>query len=96
MPVGLDDHGRPVFLISIMAMHTRNLQSDVRASLLVTQEYSHMPRSNDCLTRPLLPDAGDETIFHLRHIGRIPGQFRAQRAFLQQCPLRKQDQENQF
>jgi hypothetical protein len=44
MPFGLDDHGRPIFLISIRAMHTRNLQSDARASLLVTQEYSDMPR----------------------------------------------------
>jgi uncharacterized membrane protein YphA (DoxX/SURF4 family) len=25
MPYGLDDHGRPVFLISTMAMHTQNL-----------------------------------------------------------------------
>lgn len=38
MPYGLDDHGRPIFLISTMAMHTQNLQSDARASLLVTQE----------------------------------------------------------
>jgi putative heme iron utilization protein len=37
MPYGLDDHGRPIFLISTMAMHTQNLQSDPRASLLVTQ-----------------------------------------------------------
>jgi heme iron utilization protein len=37
MPYGLDDHGRPVFLISTMAMHTQNLQADPRASLLVTQ-----------------------------------------------------------
>ena len=95
MPFGLDDHGRPIFLISIMAMHTRNLQPDARASLLATQEYSDMPRSNDCLTRSLLPDMGDEAIFHLRHIGCIAGQFRAQRAFLQHCPPRKQDQENQ-
>src|ERR1700755_3557765 len=34
----LDDHGRPLFLISSMAMHTQNLQADARASLLVTQE----------------------------------------------------------
>jgi hypothetical protein len=94
MPFGLDDHGRPIFLISIMAMHTRNLQPDARASLLATQEYSDMPRSNDCLTRPLLPDAGDETIFHLRHIGRIPGQFRAQRAFFQQRPPRTPGRED--
>src|SRR5208282_6832178 len=38
MPYGLDDQGRPIFLISTMAMHTQNLQADPRASLLVTQE----------------------------------------------------------
>jgi hypothetical protein len=38
MPYGLDDHGRPIFLISTMAMHTQNLQADPRASLLATQE----------------------------------------------------------
>jgi hypothetical protein len=37
MPYSLDDLGRPAFLISTMAMHTQNLQSDSRASLLVTQ-----------------------------------------------------------
>src|ERR1700745_3239820 len=37
MPYGLDAHGRPIFLISTMAMHTHNLQADSRASLLVTQ-----------------------------------------------------------
>lgn len=40
MPYGLDGRGRPVFLISTMAMHTQNLQSDPRASLLITQEAS--------------------------------------------------------
>ncbi len=38
MPYGLDDYGRPIFLISTMAMHTQNLQADPRASLLVTQD----------------------------------------------------------
>ena len=38
MPYGLDKHGRPIFLISTMAMHTQNLQADPRASLLVTQD----------------------------------------------------------
>jgi len=38
MPYGLDDHGRPIFLISTMAMHTQNLQADSHASLLVTQQ----------------------------------------------------------
>ena len=37
MPYGLDDRGRPIFLISTMAMHTQNVQADSRASLLVTQ-----------------------------------------------------------
>jgi heme iron utilization protein len=37
MPYGLDDRGRPIFLVSTMAMHTQNLHADPRASLLVTQ-----------------------------------------------------------
>ncbi len=37
MPYGLDNNGRPIFLISTMAMHTQNLQADHRASLLLTQ-----------------------------------------------------------
>src|SRR5271168_4769480 len=37
MPFALDDEGRPLLLISTMAMHTQNLQQDARASLLVTQ-----------------------------------------------------------
>jgi putative heme iron utilization protein len=38
MPNGLDDHGRPNFLVSTMAMHTQNLQADPRASLLVPKK----------------------------------------------------------
>jgi putative heme iron utilization protein len=37
MPYALDGTGRPLFLISALAMHTRNLQADSRSSLLVTQ-----------------------------------------------------------
>jgi len=37
MPYGLDGHGRPIFLVSTMAMHTQNVQADPRSSLLVTQ-----------------------------------------------------------
>src|SRR5712672_3441806 len=37
MPYGLDGQGRPIFLISTMAMHTQKVQADPRASLLVTQ-----------------------------------------------------------
>jgi len=35
MPYGLDERARPLFLISTMAMHTQNLQADLRAGLLV-------------------------------------------------------------
>ncbi len=37
MPYALDAQGRPLFLISNMAMHTQNLRADPRASLFVTQ-----------------------------------------------------------
>jgi putative heme iron utilization protein len=37
MPYAADDHGRPIFFISSMAMHTHNLRQDPRASLLITQ-----------------------------------------------------------
>src|SRR3974390_2908990 len=37
MPYVLDAQGRPIFLISTMAMHTQNLQADPRASLFVTE-----------------------------------------------------------
>lgn len=37
MPYALDAEGRPLVLISAMAMHTQNLEADGRASLLVTQ-----------------------------------------------------------
>ena len=37
MPYALDAQGRPIFLISTMAMHTQNLQADPRASLFVTE-----------------------------------------------------------
>jgi putative heme iron utilization protein len=52
MPYGLDDHGRPIFLISTMAMHTQNLQADPRASLLVTQEDMQRSRWKRRLKRP--------------------------------------------
>jgi len=37
MPYALDVTGRPIFLISNMAMHTQNLKADPRASLFVSQ-----------------------------------------------------------
>jgi len=43
MPYAPDQQGRPVFLISSMAMHTQNLRADARASLLVMQEGGEDP-----------------------------------------------------
>ena len=37
MPYAMDDAGRPIFLISNMAMHTQNLRAEPRASLFVSQ-----------------------------------------------------------
>jgi putative heme iron utilization protein len=37
MPFAPDEAGRPIFLISNMAMHTQNLKSDPRCSLFVSQ-----------------------------------------------------------
>jgi hypothetical protein len=37
MPFALDPAGRPIFLISTMAMHTQNLKADARCSLFVAQ-----------------------------------------------------------
>jgi putative heme iron utilization protein len=37
MPFALDAAGRPIFLISNMAMHTQNLKTDPRCSLFVAQ-----------------------------------------------------------
>ena len=55
MPYALDERGRPIFLISSMAMHTQNLQTDPRASLLVTQPDA----SGDPLGAPRLTLIGN-------------------------------------
>lgn len=43
MPYALDEAGRPLFLISSMAMHTQNLEADGHSSLLVTQSDAPDP-----------------------------------------------------
>ncbi|MCZ6480098.1 MAG: DUF2470 domain-containing protein [candidate division NC10 bacterium] len=51
MPYGLDDRGRPILLISHMAIHTQNMTADSRASLLVTQpHWSGDPLASSRLT----------------------------------------------
>jgi putative heme iron utilization protein len=61
MPYALDDAGRPLFLISAMAMHTQNLEADPRASLLVTQPDQGAPPegSGDPLARGRLTLMGE-------------------------------------
>jgi putative heme iron utilization protein len=43
MPYALDELGRPLFLISSMAMHTQNLVENPRASLLIAQAEAGDP-----------------------------------------------------
>jgi hypothetical protein len=51
MPHALDAGGRPLFLISTMAMHTQNLEADARSSLLVSQpDWSGDPLAAGRLT----------------------------------------------
>jgi putative heme iron utilization protein len=63
MPYAADDAGRPVFLISNMAMHTQNLKADARASLLVMQEGEGDPlgAARVTLMGETLPVAAAET-----------------------------------
>jgi putative heme iron utilization protein len=61
MPYALDEKGRPLMLVSTMAMHTQNLAADARASLLVTQATAGDPLAAGRVTimgvaRPLQKD----------------------------------------
>ena len=60
MPYALDAEGRPIFLVSTMAMHTQNLQADPRASLFVTEPGA----SGDPL--------GSSRVTLIGTVGRIP------------------------
>ncbi len=65
MPYGLDDRGRPVFLISNMAAHTQNITTDPRASLLVTQpDWSGDPLGGSRVTL-----MGDVSLIPVEHLG---------------------------
>ena len=63
MPYAIDGAGRPIFLISNMAMHTQNLQADARASLFVTQAGDGDPlgAARATLVGDVLPVPEDET-----------------------------------
>jgi putative heme iron utilization protein len=72
MPYALDERGRPLLLISAMAMHTQNLEADPRASLLVTQpEWTGDPLAAGRLTlmgeARRITDAGARAAYLARH-----------------------------
>lgn len=62
MPYAIDGRGRPVFLISNVAMHTQNLQEDPRSSLFVGQagEGDPLGTARATLVGDVLPVAKDE------------------------------------
>jgi heme iron utilization protein len=62
MPYALDYEGRPIFLISNMAMHTQNLKSNARASLFIGQAADGDPlgASRATLVGDVEPVAVDE------------------------------------
>jgi putative heme iron utilization protein len=62
MPYTIDATGRPIFLISNMAMHTQNLQADPRASLFVGQAGGGDPlgTARATLVGDVLPVPEDE------------------------------------
>jgi putative heme iron utilization protein len=64
MPYALDAAGRPIFLISNMAMHTQNLKTDSRCSLFVNQAAADgdpLGASRATLIGHAQPVAEDET-----------------------------------
>ena len=62
MPYATDGAGRPIFLISNMAMHTQNIQADHRASLFVGQGGDGDPlgTARATLVGDVLPISQDE------------------------------------
>jgi len=62
MPYAIDETGRPIFLISNMAMHTQNIQGDHRTSLFVAQAGDGDPlgTARATLVGDVLPVPADE------------------------------------
>ncbi|MBN8282065.1 pyridoxamine 5'-phosphate oxidase family protein [Zoogloea sp.] len=50
LPYGLDERGRPLFLLSRLAEHTKNLLADPRASLMISDEAPGSPLESVRLT----------------------------------------------
>ena len=74
MPYALDEAGRPLFLISSMAMHTQNLVEDAHASLLVTES-----ESTDPLGVGGRPEGADHLVTSIDELRNEPGADRTAR-----------------
>ena len=60
-PYALDSSGRPIYLVSRMAVHTKNLEADPHASMLVSEESQNAgllggARANVMGTVGLIPE----------------------------------------
>jgi len=78
MPYAPDERGRPLLLISTLAMHTQNLDADPRASLLVAQPGGEDPLALARVTlmgraRRLAPEerAGAREAYLARHANAV-------------------------
>ena len=75
MPYALDSAGRPIFLISSLAMHTQNLRANPHASLFVTEETSADPLAGSRVTvlgdALPVPDADNSAVRAL-YLSRYP------------------------
>lgn len=75
MPFALDSAGRPVFLISSMAMHTQNLSGDPRCSLFVAQPSAdgdplgaaRATLIGEALPVPATDQAGAREVYEAQH-----------------------------
>lgn len=72
MPYALDGESRPVFLISSLAVHSKNLRNDARVSLLVTADSKELTDARVTMVGKVepVPDEEIETVrksYLLRH-----------------------------
>nr|ADC35894.1 pyridoxamine 5'-phosphate oxidase-related FMN-binding protein [uncultured bacterium 246] len=73
MPYGLDDAGRPAFLVSTMAMHTQNMMGDRRASLLIADPQA----AGDPLGAARVTLMGNAAVVPESEAERVRGQYLA-------------------
>jgi len=75
VPYALDERGRPLILISDLAQHTKNLEGDTRASMLVRAEAAGDPQAHWRITllgRMERPGEAEVARCHARYAARVP------------------------